>query len=237
MSASTTTAPSKGSGDVVTTTNKDGDGDNNCRGVPCQDAILCRSKFCFCGSSPQHCNTESTWKADGCGLARVTSTISTSSSSFLALSSTTSLHLSFPTSASTANSNDGTCSGTSCLDVTQCRSRWGFCGSTSQYCNAASSWKASGCRPSGTSSCPGEPCSSLALCRSEFGFCGSSPQHCNQESTWKANGCTQVQFTAFALNDTSISFANDSLVGLSRASEGLVTDVEIIFISIAILFG
>jgi len=237
VTASTTSAPSKSSGDVVTTTTKDGDGDNTCRGVPCQDVSLCRSKLGFCGSSPQHCNIEFTWKADGCGLARVTSTISTSSSSFLALSSTTSLHLSFTTSASTANSNDGTCSGTSCLDVTQCRSRWGFCGSTSQYCNAASSWKASGCRPAGTSSCPGEPCSSLALCRSEFGFCGSSPQHCNQESTWKANGCTQVQFTAFALNDTSISFANDSLVCLSRASGGLVTDVEIIFISIAMLFG
>jgi len=68
-------------GSAPTTT---GSSDGSCSGDPCSDATLCRSKFGFCGSSSDHCNSESTWKATGCGPAS-----STTSTGVMELSSTT----------------------------------------------------------------------------------------------------------------------------------------------------
>merc|ERR1712232_885804 len=37
------------------------------------------------------------------------------------------------------------CTGEACEDVSHCRSKWGYCGKSKSYCNAESTWKASGC--------------------------------------------------------------------------------------------
>merc|ERR1712070_689520 len=51
-----------------------GNGGGGCSGSPCNDPTLCRSKWGFCGSSPDHCNDESTWKAGGCGSGTTVTT-------------------------------------------------------------------------------------------------------------------------------------------------------------------
>ena len=33
------------------------------------------------------------------------------------------------------------CDGTACRDVGHCRSKWGFCGDSNDFCNLDSSWK------------------------------------------------------------------------------------------------
>lgn len=37
------------------------------------------------------------------------------------------------------------CTGEACRDVSHCRSKWGYCGTGSSYCNAESTWTLSGC--------------------------------------------------------------------------------------------
>merc|ERR1712083_1074139 len=37
------------------------------------------------------------------------------------------------------------CSGEPCADVTHCRSRWGYCGRGSSYCNDMATWTSTGC--------------------------------------------------------------------------------------------
>jgi len=41
---------------------------NSCTGEPCNDASHCRSRWGYCGSSADYCNTESTWTANGCSV-------------------------------------------------------------------------------------------------------------------------------------------------------------------------
>ena len=50
-----------------------------------------------------------------------------------------------------ATSSD--CSGQPCSSTAHCRSKWGFCGATSDYCNSQSTWSSAACSgPSPTSS-------------------------------------------------------------------------------------
>merc|ERR1712137_1499400 len=50
----------------------------------------------------------------------------------------------FPTSQPTfATSSD--CSGQPCSSASLCRSKWGFCGATSDYCNSESTWSSAAC--------------------------------------------------------------------------------------------
>lgn len=58
----------------------------------------------------------------------------------------------FGSASSTTRRNDGSCSGAPCSDVTLCRSKWGYCGSSSEHCNAQSTWKAGGCSSIGSTS-------------------------------------------------------------------------------------
>merc|ERR1711920_1188011 len=53
------------------------------------------------------------------------------------------------------NSFTGSCSGQPCPSASHCRSKWGHCGSTSNYCNSESIWTPNGC--SGTSEPSSEP--------------------------------------------------------------------------------
>lgn len=63
-----------------------------CTGAPCSDATLCRSKWGHCGSSADHCNDESIWKAGGCGSTSSTSTTSSSIPASTITSTTTTTH-------------------------------------------------------------------------------------------------------------------------------------------------
>merc|ERR1712014_188636 len=78
------------------------------------------------------------------------------------------------------------------MDLTHCRSKWGFCGSSSNYCNEKSTWTRSGCSSPAQGSCAGEPCSDASLCRSKWGYCGSGSVYCNAESVWTAQGCLSL---------------------------------------------
>jgi len=117
--------------------------DNTCSGSPCGDATHCRSKWGWCGSGVQYCNTKSTWTATGCGVDRLTST-STSPTPSTTLSRTSTITSSVSTTTSTVSFADS-CQGAPCLDPSMCRSKWGWCGSSSAYCNMESTWKADGC--------------------------------------------------------------------------------------------
>merc|ERR1712190_621899 len=48
-------------------------------------------------------------------------------------------------SSPTPTPQGSSCSGEPCADVSHCRSKWGYCGSSTAHCNADSTWKASGC--------------------------------------------------------------------------------------------
>lgn len=219
--------------------------DGICSGSPCLDASHCRSKFGFCGSSSDHCNSESTWKIDGCGDVSVTTTTSITTSVTTVIASTTVVA---STTASMTSRHDDSCSGSPCGDVTYCRSEWGWCGSGANYCNAKSTWTAAGCgvktststmpAPSTTlvqtsaltsseirsttsvqtlatttltaseaEDCQGAPCFDPAMCRSKWGWCGSSSAYCNMESTWKIDGCEAIKFAASSLNVTGANFS------------------------------
>merc|ERR1719284_2380569 len=42
-------------------------------------------------------------------------------------------------------SQGNSCPGEPCASTSHCRSKWGYCGSGSLWCNADSTWKAGGC--------------------------------------------------------------------------------------------
>merc|ERR1712048_961758 len=44
----------------------------DCKGDPCALASQCRSQWGYCGTSLEHCNEKSTWKAGGCGGSETT---------------------------------------------------------------------------------------------------------------------------------------------------------------------
>jgi hypothetical protein len=134
---------------------------------------------------------------------------------------------SFSTTTSKNGGIHGACSGAPCWDARQCRSKSGFCRSSRRYCNAESTWKASGCRSAERAeggSRSGAACSGTGLCRSKWGHCGASPQHCNDESTWKASGCTQIQLqvnSVMSFNGANHSTASNDVRSLSKASHNL----------------
>jgi len=124
---------------------------------------------------------------------------------------------------------DTSCTGSPCQIASHCRSKWGWCGTASSYCNAESSWTAACDSPSTTASpktsgflssttttsttvttqpvvgsCAGEPCLVPSLCRSEWGFCGSSTAHCNAESTW-TSACNGQHRTTTSSTTTQTS--------------------------------
>eukprot|EP00930_Biecheleria_cincta_P019059 TRINITY_DN1465_c0_g1_i4.p1 TRINITY_DN1465_c0_g1~~TRINITY_DN1465_c0_g1_i4.p1 ORF type:complete len:546 (-),score=95.76 TRINITY_DN1465_c0_g1_i4:379-2016(-) len=66
MAATTTTTTTSTTSASLTTTVSTG---SHCSGEPCSDSTLCRSEWGFCGSSGDHCNDKSTWKAAGCSGA------------------------------------------------------------------------------------------------------------------------------------------------------------------------
>merc|ERR1711920_900718 len=49
------------------------------------------------------------------------------------------------TTAASTSAATSTCSGEPCDSESMCRSQWGHCGSSADYCNAQSLWRASGC--------------------------------------------------------------------------------------------
>lgn len=62
--------------------------------APCSGVTLCRSKWGHCGSSPQHCNDESTWRVDGCGPLSTTVALSSSTRPTLVTTTTTTTQVS-----------------------------------------------------------------------------------------------------------------------------------------------
>merc|ERR1719188_203277 len=50
---------------------------SSCSGEPCDDASYCRSEWGYCGSSADHCNAQSTWKAGGCSGGASTTALPT----------------------------------------------------------------------------------------------------------------------------------------------------------------
>merc|ERR1712187_250877 len=50
-----------------------------------------------------------------------------------------------PTLAVPAPPQANSCPGEPCVSSAHCRSKWGYCGSGSLWCNADSTWKAGGC--------------------------------------------------------------------------------------------
>jgi hypothetical protein len=79
------------------------------------------------------------------------------------------------------------CSGDPCAFEGHCRSKWGYCGITNEYCNTESTWKpscSSGDSTAAPVSCAGDPCAMEGHCRSKWGYCGSTSLYCNGESTW-----------------------------------------------------
>merc|ERR1739845_235539 len=127
--------------DAAPSTTGSSDG-GSCSGLPCSDVTSCRSKFGHCGSSSEHCNAESTWKAAGCGPVSATTTLLSSTMPSIDTTSTTSMQSPATTTTRKMDGPSGPCSGTPCSDVTLCRSKWGHCGSSVDYCNAQSTWKA-----------------------------------------------------------------------------------------------
>merc|ERR1711972_680039 len=49
------------------------------------------------------------------------------------------------TTAASTSAATSTCSGEPCDSESMCRSQWGHCGSSADYCNAQSIWRAGGC--------------------------------------------------------------------------------------------
>merc|ERR1712039_1033815 len=49
------------------------------------------------------------------------------------------------TTAASTSTATSTCSGEPCDSESMCRSQWGHCGSSADYCNAQSIWRAGGC--------------------------------------------------------------------------------------------
>ena len=62
----------------------------------------------------------------------------TSSPTTLPSQSPTSAYTASPAAAPTTTG----CSGEPCSELTQCRSKWGFCGTDVNYCNAEETWSA-----------------------------------------------------------------------------------------------
>lgn len=97
----------------------------NCRGEPCSNGE-CRSKYSFCGSGEEYCNSDSQWTPDCPTIApswRPSPAPTTDQPTFVV-----DLHTQ--------------CSGEPCEadSVDWCRSELGFCGGGSLYCNTDSIW-------------------------------------------------------------------------------------------------
>jgi len=58
-----------------------------------------------------------------------------------------------PSPSPSPGATSGGCSGTACPDTNMCRSKYGHCGSTAEYCNSESTWQ-SDCSTGGTSPTP-----------------------------------------------------------------------------------
>jgi len=93
-------------------------GGSGCTGNPCPVATMCRSEYGYCGTSANHCNAKSTWRASSCGSSA-------------------------PTGGSTGGA--ARCPGVPCTNTAYCRSQYGHCGASAAYCNAQSTWRANGC--------------------------------------------------------------------------------------------
>jgi len=169
MLASTTAALST---TVVTTT-----GGSICAGEPCASQTHCRSKWGFCGVTVHHCNVESLWCGSDttgcqCGDELTTTAVGTSTTATqsgddttttdaattttdavtttAAILSTTTVTTTgaFTTSILTTTAGDS-CTGNPCASPLHCRSKWGWCGVTTNHCNSESLWcgaEAVGCQ-------------------------------------------------------------------------------------------
>jgi len=135
----TTTTTINGSSSLPTST------DGRCGtnfGTVCPNGKCC-SKYGYCGTSSDHCNSGCQSGFGTCSSSSVTVATSTTTKKTTTTTISTSSNTSLPTSTSgLCGKFDGVCPNH------QCCSRYGYCGSTDEYCTAAMG------------------------CQSEFGRCG-----------------------------------------------------------------
>uniref|UniRef100_A0A0G4GP66 Histidine kinase n=1 Tax=Chromera velia CCMP2878 TaxID=1169474 RepID=A0A0G4GP66_9ALVE len=106
-----------------------------CTGEPCADPSHCRSQWGYCGASSAYCNADSVWSPPCSGTSPSTTTTTTTTTS---------------TTTSGGGAPPPNCSGLPCSDPSHCRSQWGYCGSSSTYCNVDSTWSPSCLSPTTT---------------------------------------------------------------------------------------
>jgi len=119
-----------------------------CSGEPCDREDTCRSQWGFCGVTTDHCNDKSLW----CGSSTTGCLCAGSSSTPVALTSTADAGTTTTTIASTTVGG-GACMGIPCDTEMHCRSKWGWCGITTNHCNDEALWcgsEASGCKCGGS---------------------------------------------------------------------------------------
>jgi hypothetical protein len=223
----------------VTTTTADNNA-GTCIGTACSDVTMCRSEWGHCGSSLAHCNAESIWRAAGCGSSSVTTTLPSSTQAPITTtvmrSTTSTTFMESRLSSTSTSPNGGACSGPPCADAAQCRSRWGWCGTSPQHCNVQSMWRISGCSAGPSDKCSGALCASVGHCRSKWGHCGTGLEHCNDESTWKAAGCSEIQFHLLSVNSTAVSaLIQDTNTVVSKAGQKLAGIDSAVFMMVALI--
>uniref|UniRef100_A0A0G4GK73 Chitin-binding type-1 domain-containing protein n=1 Tax=Chromera velia CCMP2878 TaxID=1169474 RepID=A0A0G4GK73_9ALVE len=144
-STTTTTTPATTTSTSTTTSTTSSFEGGQCTGDPCANTSFCRSKWGFCGSSSDYCNAESIWTPSCTSPSTTTTPVPTTSTTTSSTTSTT-------TTTTTTTAFGGQCGGDPCNNSSFCRSKWGFCGASSAYCNAESVWTPScGSSPSSSS--------------------------------------------------------------------------------------
>ncbi|KAI8799981.1 hypothetical protein BJ742DRAFT_843320 [Cladochytrium replicatum] len=150
--------------------------------------------------SPSASASSTTFTAKSTGTTPLFSTSINSSSRSPTTSTTTSASRTTTTAAPTIISTNGQCGSISGKAVAcptgQCCSKYGYCGTTSEYCGSGCQSAFGSCSPSGNARCGphegGASCPSSQCC-SIHGWCGSSAEHCGlgcREGFGK--GCTSV---------------------------------------------
>ncbi|CAF0845390.1 unnamed protein product [Adineta steineri] len=103
-----------------------------------------------------------------------------------------------------------------CPDTKMCKSKWGFCGYTEEYCGA-------GCR---SGPCIKGECPDTNMCKSKWGFCGYTEDYCGagcKSGPCEQGGKSDGSETTASQSSGSVSSASQSGVSGSSASQSGVS--------------
>jgi len=147
-------------------------------GTSCPNKECC-SKYGYCGTSDKHCDAGCQSGFGRCGSGSTSSSPSPS-----------------PSSTVSTNGRCGKEFGTSCPNK-ECCSKYGYCGTSDQHCDAGCQSGFGRCSSSSTSSSPSPTPSSVSTngrcgkefgtscpnneCCSKYGYCGTSDKHCDAD--------------------------------------------------------